>query len=123
MIITGGDAGGGSVEILSSDGKPLPCDMPPLPAPRFGHTQDGRVSCGGESSISGTETNCLSLSVNDGGWVESHLLMEKRVNHTSWMSPAGLLLIGGAFSERSTELLSSTGATTYINFTLNYDTV
>ena len=71
--------------------------MPELPAPRVGHTQDGLISCGGgKQDTDATATNCVILN-SIGDWIQSHNLGEARVNHSSWMSPNGLVLIGGAF--------------------------
>ena len=96
IIVTGGQDDS-SVEVLSSFGVPHPCFMPELPAPRVGHTQDGLLSCGGgQQDTDITATSCVTLS-STGVWHQSHNLTEARVNHSSWMSPDGLVLIGGAF--------------------------
>ena len=97
MIIVTGGQDDSSVEVLSSFGIPHHCDMPELPAPRVGHTQDGLLSCGGgQQDTDTTATSCVTLS-STGVWLQSHNLIEARVNHSSWMSPDGLVLIGGAF--------------------------
>ena len=141
ILVTGGSVGvgsggslgsliGGSVEVLSAAGTPLPCTLPPLPS-GMTHTQDGLLSCGGL----GASTTCVELS--DGGWVVTHNLRQSQWFHSSWMSPAGLVLMGGYprftaevfFSDSSTfpagntdtELLSSSDSSTSSNFTLEYD--
>ena len=119
ILVTGGFAAGSvltSVEVLSADGTPLPCTLPPLPTGRWSHTQDGLITCGGG------DRNCLKLS--PGGWVVSHNLLESRARHSSWQSPAGLVLIGGGdyYSDTTTELLSSSDSSSSSNFTLQYDT-
>ena len=106
------------MEVLSSAGTPLPCTLPPLPTVRGGHTQDGLLSCGGED----TGRTCIKLSALAGGWVVSHNLLEGREYHSSWQSPAGLVLIGGYWSGTTTELLSSSDSSSSYNFTLEYDT-
>ena len=108
-----------SVEVLHPSGVPFPCTLPPLPASRKYLTQDGLVACGGMGTA--TSTSCVSLT--GGGWQESHQLQQERYDHSSWRSPAGLLLMGGFDSPTSTELLSVTDSSTSSNFTLEYRTV
>ena len=105
-----------SVEVLSPSGVRLPCSVPPLPASRDGHTQDGLVACGGAGG--GARTSCATLTA--AGWAESQLLGQGREYHTSWRSPAGLLLLGGEQSPTTTELLSSTDSTTSSSIALEY---
>ena len=108
------------MEVVSSSGVRLPCTVPPLPASRHYHTQDGEVACGGYSTA--TRTSCVSLTGS--GWQESHQLQKMREDHSSWRSPAGLLLMGGADfgTQTSTEILSATDSSTTSSFTLEYDT-
>ena len=119
-MVTGGDYDGTgltSVEVLSAASNRLPCPIPPLPAARWGHTQDGLLSCGGWD----TPRTCVKISALAGGWVVSHNLLQYRYGHSSWQSPAGLVLIGGSGS-RTTELLSSSDSSSSYNFTLEYRT-
>ena len=106
------------MEVLTPSGVPLPCTVPPLPAPRKALTQDGLVACGGWNTAS--RTSCVSLTGS--GWQESHQLQERRDDHSSWRSPAGLLLMGGWGSSTSTEILSATDSSSTSSFTLAYDT-
>ena len=125
VLITGGDGDGGtglsSVEVFSPSGVPLSCTVPPLPSFRRYHTQDGLVACSGEGDTTGTRTTCIILT--GGGWQESHQLQDDRLGHSSWRSPAGLLLMGGDYSRTSTEMLSATDSTTSSIFTLEYVTL
>ena len=118
ILVTGGSGGSDltSVEVLSGAGTPL-CTLPPLPSWREGHTQDGLLHCGGDWP---TYNTCSKLSA--GGWVVSHNLLESRGDHSSWQSPAGLVLIGGYYSGTTTELLSSSDSSSSSNFTLEYRT-
>ena len=52
-----------SVEVLTPYGVPLPCycTVPPLPASRYDHTQDGLVACGGYGSTA-VLTTCSTLT-------------------------------------------------------------
>ena len=108
-----------SVEVVSPSGVPLPCPVPPLPASRYDHTQDGLVACGGYGSTA-VLTSCVTLTGS--GWQESHQLQEARAQHVSWRSPAGLLLMGG-HSNLTTELLTNTGSSSSPSFDLEYYTL
>ena len=125
LLITGGRDKQGdksteltSVEVLTPYGVPLPCycTVPPLPASRYDHTQDGLVACGGYGSTA-VLTSCVTLTGS--GWQESHQLQEERAQHVSWRSPAGLLLMGG-HSNLTTELLTNTGSSSSPSFDLEY---
>ena len=122
-MVTGGWYGTGlaSVEVLSGAGTPISCTIPPLPTARRHHTHDGLLSCGGADTTDTLRT-CAKLSALAGGWVVSHNLRESRFDHSSWQSPAGLVIIGGEYSGTTTELLSSSDSSSSSNFTLQYDT-
>ena len=111
------------MEVVSPLGVLLPCSVPSLPAPRWHHTQDGEVACGGAGGGGGdaaTQTNCISLTAS--GWITSHELQQRRHRHVSWRSPAGLLLMGGYYSIWTTELLSNTSSSSSPSFDLEYGT-
>ena len=108
-----------TVEVFSAGGTPISCTIPPLPTVKYEHTQDGLLSCGGATTD--TSRTCEKISALAGGWVVSHNLLEDRWGHSSWQSPAGLVLIGGG-SGTTTELLSSSDSSSSSNFTLQYDT-
>ena len=109
-----------SVEVFSPSGVPLPCSVPPLPAPRYYHTQDGEVACGGDY-YTATSTSCSSLTAS--GWITSHQLVKERSYHVSWLSLDGLLLIGGAqLSGMTTELLTNNTSSSSPSFGLEYST-
>ena len=92
------------------------CQLPRLPAPgRAGHTQSSYTACGGLD----TGYSCDTF---DGEWEQSHFLFEGREEHVSWQSPAGILLMGGWYSDTSTELLSTSTDSTTPDFSLPYAT-
>ena len=112
-----------SVEVLSPSGVLLPCTVLPRPTSRShesmsGHTQDGEVACGGGEYATGTSCSTLTGS----GWTTSHQLQQWRYDHSSWSSPAGLLLMGGRSSPTTTELLTDTGSS-LASFYLEYSTM
>ena len=110
-----------------------------LPSQRYDHTMDGNIICGGHydfweaSSSSELEprvpsTTCDTLTSDGVYKTPSHALREKRAQHSSWMSPAGLVLIGGYYNPRTTELLLPTDSSNDLTlstqaFDLEYDTL
>ena len=81
--------------------------MPDLPDDRSGHTQSGLITCGGYWS----KRSCLSFS--DGQWRTSHQLQNDRVEHSSWLSKQGVVLMGGGHMNRiTTEILNDEGGST-----------
>ena len=123
IIVTGGSEYGSmlsSVEVLTPSGAPYSCSVPPLPSPRNRHTQDGAVACGGGEGEAATQTNCYSLT--SVGWQKSHQLQKRRSLHSSWSSPAGLLLMGGYHSSTTTEILSATDSSSTFGSFVAYNT-
>ena len=116
MMVTGGLGLGDpldSVELLNINGS-RSCSLPSLPKPRLGHSQTGSVVCGGLDK--GTRTSCVTLSSE---WEKTHTLAEKRVYHSAWSSPRGIMLLGGDYD--ATEILTENGDT-IPGFPLDYDT-
>ena len=114
VIISGGETSPRSVEaghLTEAGWLPLTsCDLPGLPQPRWAHTQDGPLVCGGYGfGEVGQDvmTSCVSLG-GQGGWVRSHDLLSRRHEHTSWRTEAGTLLLGGEGEDShvSSELVS-----------------
>ena len=127
LLITGGStrnsagtSGLSSVEVVSPSGSLLPCSVPNLPASRWYHTQDEEEACGGSYLHTDTYTNCVSLTAS--GWTKSHELVGEREGHVSWLSPDGLLLMGGLSNILKTELLSDNSSSSSLSFDLEYDT-
>ena len=79
------------------------CVLPSLPHSRYGHTQSGMEVCGGHDNV--TMTNCMTFS--NGTWTTCHTLLHPRTNHTSWLSPEGVVLMGGSASPNTTEILEN----------------
>ena len=106
-----------SWSVLSRNALLLRCPPPlhsaPSPRPPGPHPV-----CGGHTTA--TYTRCFTLTGS--GWQESHQLQERRYDHSSWRSPAGLLLMGGYYSLTSTEILSATDSSSTPSFTLEYRT-
>ena len=116
IIVTGTYFGNSrSVEALREDGSSL-CTLPDLPNDYFSHTQSGLVTCGGYYNW----TSCIRLI--DGEWLQSNTLKHGRAYHSSWTSPMGIVLMGGQYSRRTTELLTDDGQSVEL-FSLKYDTL
>ena len=121
-MVSGGIGSGGnaynSVEILHANGTSY-CTLPDLPDIRYWHTQDGLRACGGDAN--GTHDNCVSLT--DGQWKQSRILLHDRREHTSWaLGDGGVVLMGGIDSGNTTEIISPGSFTTTEGFTLKYNT-
>ena len=84
-----------------------------LDQPRYAHTGDGNLVCGGYGPIS----SCYNIATGD-----TINLLNGRDSHTSWSTDAGIYLLGGypSYNFRTTELV--TGDTTQAGFGLQYST-
>jgi len=118
LIISGGyprDSASQSVEVyVPSTGQH--CQLPDLPDRRYWHTMEKMTVCGGGDTL----TSCLTLT--DAGWEVTTTLLEWRYRHSSWDSPAGVILMGGFRSGRNTEKIQQDGSTTAsfkLKFTLS----
>ena len=90
ILIVGGDRAMVSVELLHTNGTWL-CSLPNLPSNRRAHSQTGLISCG--TWDSDTMRSCVTFS--SGSWEVSHTLAQDRRLHSAWVSPHGIMLIGG----------------------------
>ena len=86
------------------------------PWTRFYHKQVGLTVCG-DDYYGDNKQNCETFA--DGQWRVSHNLLQRRYGHSMWQSPEGILLMGGTYSENTTELLQVDGTSVY-KFTLPY---
>jgi len=106
IILSGGRAANipitkTSVEVfVPSTGKS--CSLPSLPDDRSYHTMDGTLICGGYGT-----TTCLSFS--SGQWITSNTLVETRYSHSSWQTDQGVVLMGGAKSGYTSEIVPMDG--------------
>ena len=69
------------------------------------------LACGGgdDSYELDTLTTCDKWTA--GTWNRtSHRLREKRFGHVSWATPSGMFLIGGYYSEETSELVKDDGS-------------
>ena len=59
----------------------------------------------------GTSTSCLVLGPDTGDWARTLVpLQEERWDHVAWAGDTGLLLLGGAASPLTSEIVSWSGA-------------
>ena len=130
VLITGGINSGNklrSAEVfLPATGHS--CRLPDLPDNRWGHTQDGGLTCGGfdYGSPADQRISCLKWSPDSGSWTLSHTLTEERDNHVSWTPDPSLgTYLIGKFSSynnmRTSELVKPDGSVEQ-GFSLKYDT-
>ena len=102
--MVGGGSTHKSVEAITTDGTPL-CTLPDLPDNRASHTMDNHILCGGYD----TGSSCLYYVA--GKWTKyRNDLKINRNLHVSWRQQDGeVLLIGGANSKKTSEVVSSSG--------------
>ena len=119
VILVTGDAElhGRSAELLYTNGSRV-CRLPNLPSYRSEHSQTGVTLCGGY--IGKTRTTCHTLN-STGSWELSHNLDKRRWLHSAWASPQGIMLLGGGYSRKTTEILLDNGDT-IPGFRLGYET-
>ena len=121
LIMTGGRNNGAdlnSVEVYVPSTNTF-CSLPPLPVTTYEHTQDGLLLCGGDQCPPAPAAGrcghkaapvpsemCHTYFPVSGLWIETHPLHERRSGHSSWQREDGtVLLIGGRFSARTTEIV------------------
>ena len=86
-----------------------------LDQPRYRHTGDGNLLCGGLNDDFNSISSCYNVAT--GATIS---LLNGRNRHTSWSTDAGIYLFGGASYSSKTELV--TGDTTQAAFDLKYST-
>jgi hypothetical protein len=106
VIITGGNGAGTSTEVfLPHTGKT--CSLQSLPDSRHYHSMDTvankTIICGG----SDTRTSCLEFltTSSTGSWAHYATLAQGRYGHTTHSYQDDLLLMGGAASQGTTEII------------------
>ena len=109
VLITGGWAGLISAEIYQPD-RDSACVLPDLPDVRFGHTQDGSLTCGG--GFNSAKRSCRRWNPDTGSWdLMTESLTEERVYHISWTPSDGSVtyLMGGdeGFEDYTSEVIGS----------------
>ena len=103
-----------SALVLREDGSPW-CSLPDLPDSRSDHTQSGLITCGGYDN----SNTCLMF---DGGqWRYAWSLMADRLYHSAWHTNTSVVILGGTYQGRTSEILQFNGETLEF-FPLNYDT-
>ena len=108
-----------SAEVILENGST--CTLPDLPPPgRRGHSATRLTLCGGVG-FEDTPTTCSTFT---GQWETSHQLGVPRMDHVSWDSPTGIVIIGGGGTEaeKTTETLSNNSSSTTPAFLLPYVT-
>merc|ERR1719342_1888528 len=119
ILVTGGSGATTSAEVLFTNGSSI-CELPAMSQSKSVHTQSGLTACGGCCSDT-KGRSCIKFE--DGSWTTlTDNLMERREDHSSWITPDGdILLIGGEYSLTTTEIVYQNG-TSIRSFDLKYDT-
>jgi len=118
LLITGGS----SSPTLSSLFLPhsgRSCQLPQLVGLREDHSQSGVFVCGGSDYFA--RDDCVAMDLQTGQWASLARTVRHRTDHTSWLSPEGLMIIGGDYdNETSTELLNLEDGTSSPSYELQY---
>ena len=117
MLISGGYGSSTIVEVISPSSN-VSCSVPDLPQPRYGHTMNNNIVCGG---VGGTDTKTSCYQLSSAGWTRSHTLKYGKVLHSSWEVEDGIILLGGSGSGTTSEIAKWDGTTEEL-FSMKYDT-
>jgi len=116
LLVAGGSSGS-ELELFNPNTQTSCVITDRLDQPRFHHTGDGNLVCGGW--VDGDRTSsCYNVATGD-----TINLLNVRSSHTSWATDAGIYLLGGwhpISGYNTTELV--TGDTTQAGFGLQYET-
>ena len=107
---------GTKAELLHANGTSW-CKLPSMQYTRRHFYQAGTTACGGNGK-SHSQTTCYTLE--DGEWVKSAPLEEKRIGHVSWTRPDGKIHLLGGFSSNTTEIVDVHNSTTEKSFALKH---
>ena len=119
ILITGGEGTYNSAEVFFPSTS-TSCELPELAVLRVDHTLNTFLLCGGGDDAAGH--SCEEFSPAAGIWVTtSHTLQEERHNHVSWSVEEGTILMGGYYSQTTSEIEKHDG-TTETSFDMRYNT-
>ena len=100
------------------------CRLEDMPDRRYHHSHCGALLCGGDSegAENGTKTSCLKFE--GGRWVRASVtLVKRRSQHLCWaLSEEEILLLGGSYSYKTTEIVKADGSQSSEDFRLQYGT-
>merc|ERR1711988_941271 len=117
FIITGGSGRVSSkVEIFNPVSR-RSCPLTDLPEGMYHHSQCGNLLC--------SEMSCLKMPSTGSFSPAPISLLEFRLGHLCWSLPGGggeVMLLGGGYSERTTEVISSNFNSTKPSWGLKYKT-
>ena len=98
----------GAVEVFLP-GTKVSCPMQSLPTGRWRHTlstvDNQPVACGGGGSAEQKTCDIFKAGPGQGSWENYAHLASKRYYHTALSSGGDLLLLGGDYSQTTTELV------------------
>ena len=124
ILITGGYDAYSSAEVFLPSTS-TSCQLPGLVA-RHGrdrHSQDGLLACGGGCCGPDPDTSCEEFRPATGSWgYTAFALAKQRAYHGSWGVEEGTILLGGSYSEATSEIVKSDDGFTEFTFDLKYQT-
>lgn len=117
LLITGGEGTEYSTEIFVPSTN-TSCNFVRMPNARDEHSQEGFQVCGGEH----LPKTCDTWNPETGLWTPSQTLRQNRLNHNSWVSEEGVILLGGSSIPTTTEMLSNGTGSSNDHFSLKFST-
>jgi len=93
------------------------CLLPSLHDVRDGHTMNNMYICGGDDFYA----RDLCIQFVEGQWTALSATMQSRDDHSSWLTPQGLVLMGGDYTTKSTEIITLKGGQGGPGFSLNFE--
>ena len=116
VISGGGQALNKWVELfIPSSGES--CLFPSVPDIRENHSMNKMFICGGDDFYA----RDLCIHFVDGEWKTLSATKESRDDHSGWLTPSGVLLMGGSYNGgQTTEIISIEGGQPDYSFRLNY---
>ena len=126
FIIIGGSNYGGKHDIVETFNPEtgVACIVGRLPEVRAAHTLCNNLLCGGNGNPApSTRGQCLLFDGLSSFTSLPVTLVKEREMHMCWSLPSGdVMLIGGALSKTTTEIVSKDGSSSTASFDLPYNT-
>jgi len=118
LLITGGSSSPTLASLFLPDSGSS-CQLPQILGIRKDHSQSGAVVCGGSDYYA--RDDCVAMDLETGQWSTLGRTAGHRTDHTSWLTPQALMIIGGDYdNETSTELLSLEDGSSMPSYQLEY---
>jgi len=118
IVISGGSQGLNKWVELFIPSSGDSCLFPSVPDIRENHSMNKMFICGGDDFYA----RDLCIQFVDGQWKTLSATLDSRDDHSGWLTPEGLVLMGGSYNGgKSTEVIPIEGGEGGYSFSLNYE--